>query len=71
MIFLNLFIAIILQGFDDTNQMLSNDYSQDSQDHFREIWMKYDLDATGFIPVDKFEEFMYKLGEPMGWPEHF
>ena len=54
LVFLNLFIAIILNGYFDTRdqegQRLSNDMMQD----FKDGWAKFDPDATGIIEAKHF-----------------
>ena len=50
-IFLNLFIAIILEGYSIAQK--ENDLARynDSIKLFQNIWRKYDKKATGFIPI--------------------
>lgn len=36
-------------------------------EHFKEVWSHYDEEATGLIPMRKFEKFMLSIGEPLGW----
>ena len=40
-------------------------------EHFRDVWSKYDQDATGLIKVEDFPKFMVKLGPPLGWDEKY
>jgi len=42
LIFLNLFIAIILEGFTTTNNAMSSLLQDDDLDHFIECWAKFD-----------------------------
>ena len=67
MIFLNLFIAIILQSFEEANQKYTKCFTQDMVDNFREVWSFFDPDATGFISIKQFETFMIQLDKPLGW----
>lgn len=71
MIFLNLFIAIILQGFDDTNKQENSVLNNDIAEHFTEIWAKFDPKGTSTIPVSEFEDFLFKLGSPLGWTSKY
>ena len=48
-IFLNLFIAIILEGFDETKDNLRIDSQMIKS--FKEVWAIYDPEGTGFIDV--------------------
>lgn len=69
LIFLNLFIAIILEGFEQTNAKVGNLIQEEDLERFRECWSLYDKNGTGFIKITDFAEFMMKLGEPLGWDE--
>jgi hypothetical protein len=42
LIFLNLFIAIILDGYKDTNERNSKMFNSDLREYFREIWSYFD-----------------------------
>jgi len=48
-IFLNLFIAIILSGFNDSSEDDSKVFNQDMKDQFRVKWSYFDPDATSYI----------------------
>jgi len=39
----------------------------DLSDHFREVWSRYDPDATGFIRKHIYPKFLLSLGDPLGW----
>ena len=71
MIFLNLFIAIILQGYDETRERNEKMFNSEVRDQFRDIWSRYDQDATGFIKVEYFPQLMMDLGPPLGWDMSF
>ena len=49
-IFLNLFIAIILQGFSDTNKSENLRISENDFREFQEIWQEFDEDVSSPIP---------------------
>lgn len=71
LVFLNLFVAIILEGFDDIQRKDKRKvFDQSTTETFRDIWSSYDPFATGFIRVQDFQRFMLKLGESsnIGWP---
>ena len=67
LIYLKLFIAIILQGFQDTTEKDNKFLSADTADNFRETWSKFDPDATTFMRVSNYSKFLIALGEPLGW----
>jgi hypothetical protein len=67
LIFLNLFIAIILQGFDDTNQQEDQLINGELTHIFKEKWANLDPEGTSFIQVFELEDLLYSLGNPLGW----
>lgn len=67
LIFLNLFIAIILQGFQDTMVRDQRIFNQDLLIRFREVWSDYDPMATTFLPLASLRPFLIDLGEPLGF----
>lgn len=69
LIFLNLFIAIILQGFEDTNQREQSNFNNDVNDGFKEKWADFDPHASSFIEKEQFVDFLYHLGPPLGLKE--
>jgi len=71
LIFLNLFIAIILQAFDDTNTDNKNVFNKELMDHFRNVWAELDPDATSFIPKADLPQFLMQLGPPLGFDESY
>ena len=54
-IFLNMFIAIILEGFSASQQEEMARIKEEAFDVFVECWQKYDPAATGYIAVDDLE----------------
>jgi hypothetical protein len=71
LIFLNLFVAIILNGYFETRNEDSHMLNQDVLETFRETWSKFDPDATGLIKIQYFSDLMFHLGSPFGWDESF
>ena len=51
-IFLNLFVAIILDGYYKAEQNAKTLNFELSIELFQQTWKKYDTEATGFIKVD-------------------
>ena len=67
LIFLNLFIAIILQGFDDTNAKEQRLFKLETLEKFRDAWAKFDPEATTYIKIFKLPDLLFELGKPLGW----
>ena len=62
-IMLNLFIAIILEGF---QKQLNNEEQQiqsDAAEEFAQIWSHFDIEAKGFIPIVDLEFFILRVVE--------
>jgi|LauGreDrversion4_2_1035121.scaffolds.fasta_scaffold109448_2 hypothetical protein len=71
LIFLNLFIAIILEGFEQTNQRVNNLIPEEELEKFRDHWSTYDRDATGYIKIKDLTKLMFDLRDPLGWNERY
>jgi Voltage-dependent L-type calcium channel, IQ-associated len=67
LIFLNLFIAIILDSFGDVTDQEARLLNSDMVERILESWANFDSNATGFIKVTDFEAFMRELRRPIGW----
>jgi Ion transport protein/Voltage-dependent L-type calcium channel, IQ-associated len=67
LVFLKLFIAIILQGYNNTQVQDKRLFNIDMNDKFRETWAEFDPEATTFIPMYKLRDFLFALGEPLGF----
>ena len=63
LIFLNLFVAIILEGQLQATQQQEARVGEDSRLAFQKAWTKYDPDATGFISVDNLAELTLDLAQ--------
>ena len=48
---LNLFVAIILEGFEELTNYEENNLSQMYINSFKEAWSKYDIEGTGLMLV--------------------
>ena len=69
-VFLNLFIAVILEGFGDTD----DDEMMLSEADFRDfvtMWEKYDPDADCMMKTTDLVSFIQELREPMGFGVEF
>ena len=71
LVFLKLFIAIILQGYNNTQVQEKRLFNIDMNDRFREIWAEFDPEATTFIPLYKLRDFLFALGEPLGFDSRY
>ena len=66
-VFMNLFVAIILQNFSDLNAQENQLLNENNMEHLRQCWARYDEEGTGFMPISKFIEFLCFLDEPLGF----
>lgn len=48
---LNLFVAVILQGFDRSSKDESQMVRSSEVEQFQEVWKQFDKFATGFLPA--------------------
>ena len=60
-IFLNLFIAIILEAFAKSQLEQNIRISEETIEAFQGAWIKFDPDATGMIKVDDLSELVVEL----------
>lgn len=67
LIFLNLFIAIILQSFADINEKENLFLNDTNVGKFATKWAKYDPEGTGFIGVNDLALLFFKIGPPLGF----
>lgn len=67
LVFINLFIAIILQGFEQTSQKVHELISERDLEHFRDCWSHFDPRGTGFMKLADMPQLMLQLGDPLGW----
>ena len=61
MVFLNLFIAIILEGFEDTINSENKLFNQEKANIFIDVWADFDPKGTGMIKISDFPTFMLAL----------
>ena len=71
LIFLNIFIAIILQGYFQTQEMEQQELNSAILENFRDAWSKFDPDASKFIDINYFSDLMFALGQPLGWDKSY
>jgi len=68
MVFLNLFVAIILQGYDESIQRDNRVLNSEMAMKFQSEWSEHDPTATGLLPPLLLPTLLLSLGEPLGWP---
>jgi hypothetical protein len=65
-VFLNIFIAIILDSFAGQAGAFALPVNQNSIDDFVLLWAQYDPHATGYLPAKDLEQFIIDLAESDG-----
>lgn len=68
---LNLFIAVVLEGFSTTYKELTNTVRSDHFNQLIEIWLDYDPKGTGWIGIEALILLVYRLEEPLGLKGNF
>ncbi|VDK21330.1 unnamed protein product [Taenia asiatica] len=68
MVIINMYIAVILENFSQATEDVQQGLTQDEFDAFYEIWELYDIHALGFIELQYLEEFVERIGPPLGIP---
>ena len=68
-IFLNLFVAVILNGFTSSNEEEGISKFKEKIEKIKMIWQEYDPEASGFILVTQFEEFLLKVEAEANTPD--
>ena len=63
---LNLFIAVVLEGFSSTNKEHTGLVTSENYAEFIDKWLTYDSEATGWIKVNDLIFLMLELGPPLG-----
>jgi len=71
LVFLNLFIAIILDGYFEASSQTGQTLTPCLTAKCLDSWSIYDPDATGIIPMKDFPALMFSLGSPLGWDSSF
>lgn len=66
-VFLNLFVAIILQSFDDMQKKENQLLKDKNMDHLRQCWAEFDPTGSCFIDVNDLIAFLCQLGDPLGF----
>jgi hypothetical protein len=67
--FLNIFIAVILQGFSDSEALEQGMLTGTHYDDFREHWVNYDPEGTGLIESSDLPSLLAELEPPLGYKD--
>ena len=67
MVVLNLFIAVILQAFNEARRSEEIIVNEDNIKKLMDHWKIFDTKAIGLLPVHKFEMFFNSLDPPFGF----
>ncbi len=54
-------MAVILNGFTSSNEEEGISKFKEKIEKIKKIWKEYDPEASGFISVNKFEEFLLRV----------
>ena len=65
-IFLNLFIAVILEGYERSSAIEDGMITGSDYDMFREAWSKFDPKGTCYIETAELLPFISLLEPPLG-----
>jgi Voltage-dependent L-type calcium channel, IQ-associated len=71
LVFLKIFIAIILQGYNDMQTQDGRLFNIDMNEKFRDTWKNFDPDATTFIKMNDLRPFLFALGAPLGFDKSY
>lgn len=69
-VLLNLFVAVILEGFEETTEKRTSTITEDDLALLIGIWERYDQEVTGYLHYQDFMKFLRELPQPLGLPKH-
>ena len=58
MMMLNLFIAVVLEGFSSANKDFTSAVTNEDYKNFLDTWLEYDPDATGWLTLNDLVFFL-------------
>ena len=64
LIFLNLFVAVILEGFDESSRLENANLSEFYLSGFKKEWLKFDKKAVGVIECKDLMKFLKLIKLP-------
>lgn len=62
-IYINLFVAIMIDAFLGQSNQMSLPVNEDMIQEFIQIWSRYDPEATGYMLISDLDEFIEKLAK--------
>jgi len=71
MIFVNIFVAFVLEGFSRSNKENHNLVNNDDYAKLIQMWQDYDPKATGWIDPQDIAFLVYELPAPLGKAEEY
>ena len=71
MVFINLFIAFVLQAYITSYEENCSLITLDDYDHLTSLWSIYDPKARGWIDPQDIAFLVYELVEPLGQAEDY
>ncbi|GLE00148.1 hypothetical protein PINS_up008875 [Pythium insidiosum] len=69
-VLLNLFVAVILEGFEETTEKNQSAVTKDDLAHICFLWERYDPSARGSISDHEFLKFLRDVPPPLGLPKN-
>ena len=69
LIIINMYIAVILENFNQAHEQEEVGITEDDFEMFYVVWEKYDPHATQFIKVEYLSDLVADLDEPLGIPK--
>lgn len=69
LIIINMYIAIILENFNQAHEQEEVGVTEDDFDMFYVVWERYDPYASQFIKYEQLSDFVAELEEPLGIPK--
>ena len=69
LIIINMYIAVILENFNEAQQQEEIGVSDDDLETFIQVWEDYDPKATHYIPLNKLSDFLDALEPPLQIPK--
>ena len=69
LIVINMYIAVILENFNQAHEQEEVGITEDDFDMFYVVWERYDPHATQFIKYEQLPDFVDDLDEPLGIPK--
>jgi hypothetical protein len=66
MVLFNLFLSVLIEGFDEAGKAERKLIRKDIVEDFVELWSDYDPNATCMMDIDDLESFLLRLARPFG-----